>query len=266
VEGNNNHVIRFCIAIFGAILLHSAFAILINIFAFPSFDQESKTIPILLISADHKSSIASKQNLSKAQNAQAAREYLASISQSTFQRKTNTKHDTTNQQTIQNTQTTNTSTQAPNFPSIGTPAKTQNTNAQHTLQGLQNIFSMQTNKQSSSRKQISTKAIEKLSSYEVTLLNRLAQDDLYDPYHDIMEANNKRQINYIISLILFPNGAIKSAHLKSPSGIKEIDNLAKSIAYRASPYPRPPKEDFQKGYRYDIPIIYQRFKDKKTEE
>ncbi|KZZ30534.1 hypothetical protein A3755_13810 [Oleiphilus sp. HI0085] len=127
------------------------------------------------------------------------------------------------------------------------------------IHGLQNIFSR--DKQSlkpSQTKQVSSKELEQLSDYEILLLSALRKDSLYDPFHAVMNTHKRKEVAYTITLRLFPNGAIKNALIKEPSGIMKIDELALQAAYRASPFPTPPHEDIQKGYKYDIPfIIYQ---------
>jgi len=261
VESNNNHVTRLCIAIFSAIILHSAVATLLVLLDIPIIAEKEKTIPITLISANRHSSTSQTQNLSKSDNTQAAQAYLATLNESLFKKETtfDQKSDSGKEQTPNNKPQHNTHT--PDFPTIGTITRSQSSASKQTLQGLQNIFANKYLKSQNTRQQISTKAIEQLSDYELELLNKLARDELYDPFHQVMKAKNKDRVDYVITLILFSNGAIKSAHIKSKSGIEEIDKLAKLTAFRASPFPAPPKKDHNNGYKYDIPIIYQPFKE-----
>jgi len=252
----NNHIIRFCIAIFCAIIFHSSLAAILFFLDLPSLIQKEKTIPFLLVSADRKPSIANQKQLSEAENAQAAQDYLTTLNQSSFQeRRLSSKNNDTSGDT-QGKQQLNKKT-PPELPSITLPARSQHSNTDKTFQGLQNIFNKKKIKAHSIKKQISTKSIELLSDYELKLLNRLAKDELYDPFHRVMKEKNRRSISYTLTLTLFSHGAIKNAQIKLASGIPEIDILAIKTAYIASPYPTPPKEDREQGYKYNIPIIYQ---------
>ena len=72
------------------------------------------------------------------------------------------------------------------------------------------------------------------------------------------KAKDNNEINFEVTLILHPSGAIKNAVISRSSGIIEIDALAKQNAFKASPYPRPPAEDMQNGFRYAISITHQK--------
>jgi len=261
VESNNNHVTRLCIAIFTAITLHSGAVALLTILDLSIIVEKEKTIPITLVSANRHSSTSQTQNLSKSDNTQAARAYLATLNESSFQKETTFKQQSNSGKKYTLNKKSQHNTLAPDFPTIGTITRTQSTASKQTLQGLQNIFAKKHFKSQNTRQQISTKAIEQLSDYELELLNKLARDELYDPFHEVMKAKNKDRVDYVITLTLFSNGAIKSARIKSKSGIEEIDKLAKQTAFRASPFPAPPQQDLNNGYKYDIPIIYQPFKE-----
>lgn len=107
-------------------------------------------------------------------------------------------------------------------------------------------------------RQVSTKSLNELSDYEIQLLQRLARNELYDSFHRVMDRFNQDTVGYTISLILFPNGAIKNAQIKESSSIPEIDQLAIKSAYQASPFPKPPGKDINFDFKYDIPIIYKK--------
>jgi len=106
-------------------------------------------------------------------------------------------------------------------------------------------------------KQISTIEAPTLSDYQIALLQHMLRGGLYDQFHDIMYSHSQTDLNYTLRLTLFENGAIRNAALKESSGIKELDKLAITAAYNASPYPPPPKDDASKGYQYSIPVKYQ---------
>jgi TonB family protein len=250
VENRNNHILRLSISAFIAIILHSAIALTFTVFNLLKDTSIRKTVPVLLLSADRKTSIESQRKLSAAENSQAAKDYLTSLSKSN--------HRIQNSPTKNNEPSKQTQTRRPNLPNIGASKFSQNSSAKQTIFGLQDIFSKQKErKKQSTKKQVSTKSAALLSDYELQLLTKLAKDELYDPFHDVMNSYSRGEVEYIITLNLFTNGAIKSAHLKSSSGIDAIDKLAVQTAYRASPYPTPPKKDIEKNFKYDIPIIYQ---------
>ena len=148
----------------------------------------------------------------------------------------------------------------PDTPKLNTPVVPRNNNPASAFEGLQNIFSRNKNIETSQNaiQQFSTKSLNDLSDYEIQLLQRLARNELYDGFHRVMEHFNQDKVGYTISLILFPNGAIKNAQIKESSSIPEIDQLAIKSAFQASPYPKPPSADIAIDFKYDIPIIYQK--------
>lgn len=250
------------ISFISATALHTLLAGIILYFDLNPLTEKDKTIPFLLISTDRKSTISNQNFMSKAENSQAAQEYLASLNASTFQvtkqQKNNkkiSKKDTKSNREKQNTD-------APQIPSTSSSKQANSTSSSNYFQGLKDIFS--TRKDSpikSNRQQISSKSADLLSPYEIALLEQLKTDVLYDGFHSVMKANEKKSIDYIVTLTLLPNGAIKNAKIKRSSGLNKIDRLAKQAAYRASPFPTPPKGDFVNEYKYDIPISYQPFKE-----
>ena len=120
------------------------------------------------------------------------------------------------------------------------------------------MFAQQRHSAASATKQLSTRSAAQLDEYEQLLLEKLSRAGLYDRYPGIMEANNIDRLDFEITLILFPSGAIKSAAVNPPTEIEEINRLAESTAYGASPYPAPPKKDYEKGFKYTIPISYRK--------
>lgn len=149
--------------------------------------------------------------------------------------------------------------QSPNStPIIAVPQTTEQKRNSPTQQQLRSLFKQNPTNSTAPVEQISTKTVSELSDYEKTLLTQLSKDTLYDNFHPVMMHNTKTQVDYVLSLRLFKNGAIRSASLIKSSGIPEIDQLAIQTAYQASPFPRPPDEDAAMEYRYQIPIIYDR--------
>lgn len=145
-------------------------------------------------------------------------------------------------------------------PAISVPTTSPQQRNAPNQQQLRSMFQQATTDQTASTEQISTKSVAELSDYELALLTQLSQEVLYDEFHPIMLYNTKTQVDYILSLRLFKNGAIRSAALAKSSGIEEIDRLAIQTAYQASPFPAPPTKDAAIDYRYQIPIIYDRLK------
>lgn len=143
-------------------------------------------------------------------------------------------------------------------PSVSVPTTAPQQRNAPNQQQLQSLFQQTATDQIAPTEQISTKSVAELSDYEKALLTQLSQESLYDEFHPVMLYNTKTQVDYILSLRLFKNGAIRSATLAKSSGIAEIDQLAIQSAYQASPFPAPPTKDAAIEYRYQIPIIYDR--------
>ena len=145
-------------------------------------------------------------------------------------------------------------------PEVSVPTTAPQQRSATNQQQLRSLFQQTATDQTATTEQISTKSVAELSAYELALLTQLSQEVLYDEFHPIMLYNTKTQVDYILSLRLFKNGAIRSAALAKSSGIEEIDRLAIQTAYQASPFPAPPAKDAAIDYRYQIPIIYDRLK------
>ncbi|MFT6905018.1 MAG: TonB family protein [Oleiphilaceae bacterium] len=257
MENTDKFILRFYLALFSSIISHSI--ILIALFAFfPNFELEKKTIPFQLMSSDRYGQNSNSATLSKSENTLAAQEFLRTLNESTFDQLIREK----NRKTSKNRDTPSPFKQhlPSDSPFINKPIFLEKSNASNAFQGLQDIFSKQDSKQTKTenKQKISTQALEELSQYEIQLLQKLAEDELYDEFHPVMSKNKQTNINYVISLNLFANGAIKSATIRQSSNIPEIDQLAIKAAYLASPFPKPPKEDINNNFKYDIPIIYQK--------
>jgi TonB family protein len=255
VDFPNNNDTRLYISLFGSVIFHSLLLLFIFL-SFPKIEKSHKTIPLQLIQNERQGSPTSPDQMSRSENALAAQEFLRTLNEATFE------------QLIQkNTHTSKAKEpshspfrpEAPQESSDMTLPRLPKNNQSNLFEGLQNIFSRNSDSSTQNEiRQISTKSLDELSDYEVLLLQRLARNELYDDFHKIMIHHNQDQVDYTVSLFLFPNGAIKNARIKESSNIADIDRLAIQAAFQASPYPKPPQEDINTGLRYDIPIIYKK--------
>ncbi len=257
MENTDKFIFRFYLALFCSVISHSA--ILLLLFAFlPNLELERKTVPFQLISSDRQGTNSDSSQLSKSENTLAAQEFLRTLNASTFEKLI---RNNTGKVSGKN------NTPSPfkeDLPSdsfyTNRSAPINNSNPSSAFQGLQDIFSKKPLKQdiSNDTQQITTETLEKLTPYEIQLLQKLAKDQLYDEFHPVMSKHKQTNIDYIITLHLLSNGAIKSATIRQSSNIQEIDQLAIKAAYLASPFPKPPSKDINKSFKYDIPIIYQK--------
>lgn len=253
----DKYTLKFYIALFSSVISHSL--ILLLIFSLlPSFKLERKTIPFQLISNDKAGQLSNSSQLSKSENTLAAQEFLRTLNESSFE-----------QLIRENTRKPNQSQEQPSpfkqeLPSDNAqfeqPTFQKNSNSISAFQGLQDIFTRKELNQETKNniQQISSKTLEQLTQYETQLIQIMAQKGLYDEFHPVMAKNKQTNIEYTITLNLFPNGAVKNASIRQSSGIEEIDRLAVKTAYLASPFPKPPSKDINKSFKYDIPIIYQK--------
>lgn len=257
MDNTDKYTLRFFIALFSSAISHSLILLLVFILT-PDFELERKTIPFQLVSNDKLGQLSNSPQLSKSANTLAAQEFLRTLNESSFE-----------QLIRENTQDSN-QTQEPQSPfkqdmpsdnfRVEQPTFQKHSNSKSAFQGLQDIFTKKEFKQNikSNIQQISTKNLQQLTQYEIQLIRIMAQKGLYDEFHPVMAKNKQTNIEYIITLHLFPNGAVKNASIRQSSNIKEIDRLAVKTAYLASPFPKPPSKDINKSFKYDIPIIYQK--------
>lgn len=257
MESSENHSTKLFISLFGSVIAHSLLLIFIFL-NFPSFEKTNKTIPFKLIQHDRAGSLTNTNSLNITENTLAAQEFLRTLNESTFEQmilKNTQKNSQFNERksALKPDHETETDIFKPRTPSF-------NQNRSSAIEGLHNIFTQQTKSESQSNEvqQISTQSLNTLTDYEILLLQKLAQKRLYDDFHKVMEKYKQDTINYTLVISLFANGAIKSAQIKTSSSIDEIDQLAIKAAYQASPYTKPPKEDIQRNFRYEIPIIYEK--------
>lgn len=257
MDNTVKYTLKFYIALFSSVISHSL--ILLLIFSLlPNFKLERKTIPFQLISNDKAGQLPNSSQLSKSENTLAAQEFLRTLNESSFEQliRANTRESIQNQEPPspfkQDLPSDNFQFEQPTFK--------KNSNSTSAFQGLQDIFTKKELKQHTKNniQQISSKTLEQLTQYETQLIQIMAQKGLYDEFHPVMAKNKHTNIEYIITLHLFQNGAVKTASIRQSSGIEEIDQLAVKTAYLASPFPKPPSEDINKSFKYDIPIIYQK--------
>lgn len=141
---------------------------------------------------------------------------------------------------------------------IQTPKLPTQSRRQQSNNGIKNLFTQTTQKTEHQIQQVNTQEADKLSPYEELLIQHMVvRPRLYDQFHQIMMQANLEEIGYEIKISLFANGAIRNAKISKKSSIKEIDTLAITSAYNASPFPRPPAKDISRNYQYTIPIFYQ---------
>jgi TonB family protein len=255
VETDNNTILRLSLAVFFAILIHSLVAFIVYLLDVQLIEIKEKTIPFKLVSNSRASKALLSSSLSAEENARAAQEYLSTLNQSQFN--SASAQDSSTDGNHGNGESSKTSKQQPTEKQLpqNTPLH-RGSNPSSAISGLQSMFSQKKQTiQTNNARQISTKQLELLSDYEILLLNTLNKGALYDAFHEVLDENKKLEVSYVITLFLFPNGAIKNAAINKSSGLPQIDELAIQAAYRASPFPAPPRDDIQKGYRYHIPII-----------
>jgi len=253
----SEQLISISIAICAAICLHILIVLAITHLLPQPTDKEYRTVPTVTISKGSRASIAMQQAQSKSTNSAAANAYLASLEASTFTAQERNKQKRHTSKAGNTNNPPQNELLAPEFPSRNTNKQSQTSRAKRANQGMVNIFKKQ--KTTAQVQQISTKQHKELTDYEISLRSILSRAVFYDQFHKFIEAKgkNNKEVNFEVTLILLPNGAIKNAKITRSSGIKEIDILAKQNAYKASPYPRPPAKDMQKGFRYSIAITHQ---------
>jgi TonB family protein len=206
----------------------------------PSAPKRDLTIPVVMLTESTRGSIASERSV---QSAPDNEEILTTISESEVL--ANTAKQRTN-----NNQTSKATKQQKLY---------QQQRQQKAGRNLKELFSNQRVTETQAEvKQLSTKNTQELSEYQQTLIRHMVRAELYDQFHQYLINKEEQRIDYEIELRLMNNGAIRSARIVSSSGFTKLDELAITTAYNASPYPRPPRKDATKGYRYTIPVGYQK--------
>jgi len=246
----------FGISLLIALAIHGSTALLVKL-DWHERKTQIRTIPVVLIKNAPKRIASTPSASDNTSGKQANMNTITSTGNSEYHQTYNKNRAkdagkaTTGSDRAQNENT-------PSSPSIALPQSTQQFRAQTASEGLRSMFeTKQENK--ASINQISTRKAPTLSPYQIELLNTLSnRKALYDRYHRIMDLEGKSTFEYEIELALFANGAIKNARIIRASGIPKIDELAIEAAYNASPFPKPPAQDIQTGFRYRIPIAYQK--------
>jgi TonB family protein len=240
------------LAIGAALLLHIIILLALSYLPITSEEEPQRTVPTVTITNGSRASINSQESQLTSANASAANSYLATLEASTFKAQQEKTRERNNQRKATQKQQRQPLNQTQEPPTTSSNKKSQSSRAQKANQGMINIFKQK--KITGETTQVSTTEYKELSNYEISLRSILSRAVFYDDFHRFMKAKDGNEINFEVTLILHPSGAIKNAIISRSGGIEEIDKLAKQVAFKASPYPRPPAEDMQNGFRYTIPI------------
>jgi|GEM_PF-1430193 len=255
-QEHSEHLTSIYFAIGIALLLHIFLLLALSYLPIITEEELHRTVPTVTITSGSRASNTNQQNKTQSSNTEAANAYLATLEASTFKVQQNQKHDKNIRQKKTSTTQTKTKNQTEKPPTKSLTNQAQTSRAQKANQGMMNIFKQK--KITGKTAQVSTTAHKELSNYEISLRSILSRAVLYDEFHRFTKAKDNNEINFEVTLILHPSGAIKNAVISRSSGVVEIDALAKQNAFKASPYPRPPSEDMQKGFRYAISITHQK--------
>ena len=239
----NHHALVLALSI--AVCSHIVLYALLNLWPAPTPEFVNKSIPVtLVVTPDSKPSSASK-DASKPKDLQQTRN-VTTISASDFEIANSEKPDEerspnpANQSSSERTQTR---------------VDQQSTRSRTQTSSVRQIFSSDL-KNKQQIQALTTEESRTMSDYEVELLKHLLSSELYDQFHRFMKRQAETRIDFRVRVRLFENGAIKSASIIEKSKALEIESLAVTAAYNASPYPRPPEEDFDKDFTYYISMSY----------
>ncbi len=235
-----------------AIFLHITTLLVLDKLLNLKLEREVKTIPIILIADRAIESQSSVHAQQQQQAASAARDFITTQDFANHTR-TMSEGDARNSDSTLESELSGES--ASSLPRVTLPKQSQASRAQSAREGLQQIFN-RSGKAAQVEQRNTKPELPTLSDYEQKLIRVLSRDTLYDPFHQIILNRNLDRLSFSLELQLFPNGAIKRARVVEKSGIPEVDELAISTAYKASPYPKPPSQDIQKAFRYLIPVEY----------
>jgi len=233
------------------IAISVALALTIHILAVLAFsyitsepDKSIRTVPVVIISP--QGTITNKPTSQQSKSSPRDARISTKGSSEFFTSSNNNKNKKAKRENTNNSN-------SPRLPGLNQPLR-----QQQSREGLTTLFSQSLeNKQLEQNKQLSTKETTKLSEYQHRLIQHMLQGKLYDKFHRILNSNNTKTLNYTLNLWLLSNGAIKNASIKTSSGIEEIDKLAITAAYNASPYPKPPSADAAIRFQYEVPVQYQ---------
>lgn len=239
----NRHALVLALSI--ALCTHIVLYALLNLWPAPTPDIINKSIPVkLIVSPDSKPSAETPD--SDAQKAQALNETIRSTGESDF--KVTSPEQSINSLSI-NSKSSQTNTER------NSPSHKHSERSRAQASSIRQIFSS-TSEEKQPIQAVQKEATLVMSDYEIKLLKHLLAGELYDQFHLYMRSQKETQVDFRIRIRLFENGAIKSANIIEKSKDLDIDRLAVNAAYNASPYPRPPVEDFEENYTYYISMSY----------
>lgn len=239
----NHHALVLALSI--AICSHIVLYALLNLWPAPTPDPVKKSIPVTLVVApDSQPSNASKESRTHEESHKTKN--LTTVSDSNFAAKNSNKADKNQAKASENRLASERTQSRVNAQSTRSRAQTSS---------VRQLFSSDLKEQQQIQA-VTTQESQIMSDYEVALLNHLLSGALYDQFHSFMERKGETQIDFRLRVRLFENGAIKSAKIIQKSTPLEIEPLAITAAYNASPYPRPPEEDFHKDFTYYISMSY----------
>jgi outer membrane biosynthesis protein TonB len=227
-----------------AFLLHAITIALLNSLKLPEPPNEAQSIPIQLTSTR---SIASVSASNQSAATTSKKDVINTKGASLYKQ-----HDSITEKTAEsNTKQTQASSVSSRYSQQSRQSKSSQAGA-----SVKSLF--QTEMPTSSDIAIIQKKenTTELSAYEQLLLKHLLGEKLYDDFHPVMELSYLDSVSYNIQLTLFGNGAIKSAYLTKNSASSQIDKLALTAAFNASPYPKPPAGELSNGFTYNIPVKY----------
>jgi len=255
-QEHSEHLTSIYFAIGAALLLHIFLLFALSLLPIIHKEEKHRTVPTVTITTGSTASSDKQESQTQPSNAAAANAYLATLEASSFkvqqeqsrERNSQRKHTRASQPKTQN--------QIERPPTKSLMSQSQMSRSKKANQGMMNIFKQK--KITGEVEQVSTTEHKELSDYEISLRSILSRAVLYDEFHRFIKAKEDNEINFEVTLILHPSGAIKNAVISHSSGIIEIDKLAKQNAFKASPYPKPPLEDMQKGFRYAISITHKK--------
>ncbi|WP_295717748.1 TonB family protein [uncultured Halovibrio sp.] len=87
------------------------------------------------------------------------------------------------------------------------------------------------------------------SDYEIALWEQIAREVEYTPL--LAELEEPREV--VLDLRLMTNGALRRARVGTPSGIPELDGVAREAALAATPFPVPPEG----RRRFSVRLIFE---------
>ncbi len=246
-------------AIVCAILLHVIIALIAQAALTLSPQKNQRSIPVLLVSDSRQQQIQSTAKTTKAESSRSSKNLVSTSGESSYNI-SSSENPVKGSGGNSTKPKPRTNSDTPTWSDVKMPELSQSSRAQRAETGLRNLFAQSKTADNTIRQQSSSeKPI--LSEYEILLIQRLSDASLYDRYHHLMDTHQKESFGYTIELVLFPNGAIKNAKIIESSSIAQLDELAKTTAYNASPYPRPPESHRHFGFKYLIPIEYHKSTD-----